>query len=189
MKLLKPEEIKSAQESQNFKDVIRTQQIKENLKSANTELDDIEARFQTTLSKQRVIWAKEEEQRLKTLSELDDQIKAKTAERDNLLIPIEIERKKAHDLFQEAERTLESARIKETESEKIKVHCEDLQELLTSKIDSLTGREQDVSVREQKAVLERESLDHERESIKALSAEFTTKLNNVYGSTRLGVSA
>lgn len=179
MKLLKTEEIKSSRESQNFKDVMRTQQVKETLKEANTQLSDVEARFDTTLSKQRVIWAKEEEASLKRLEEIETEIKAKETYRDSLLLPIEEEKKKAHDLFKEAERILESARITKREADEAKASAEELQELLTNKIDGLSERELKVAERETKAVLERKSLDQERQTIKTLSAELTNKLNTL----------
>lgn len=189
MKLLKTDEIKSATVAQNFKDVIRTQQVKETLKEANTQLDDVEMKFETTLAKQRVLWAKLEEEALKKLKELEEEWTIKKSSYETMLVPIEELDRKSHNLFQEAERILESARAKSREAEQAKADAEELKELLTEKIDGLTECEDLVKEREVKMELERLTLDHEREDIRKLSSELTQKLNSLYGSNRLGISA
>lgn len=177
LKIFKPEEIKAARETELARDIARTNVVKQTSLEATRQLDDLESRFEIALANQRVRWAKEEEEKTTHLAQLDSEIRAKEKERDELLSPIEEKRKKAENLYQEAEIILESARKAKNEADTIKAENEELQEKLEAKLDEFSEREVDLLQREQKGDIREQSLIAERESIKRLSKELFDKLN------------
>lgn len=165
MKLLSPTEIKAAKESELSKDLLRTEAIKTALSSVTSNLDISEAKFEVALTNQRLRWSKEEQEYTSRIRLLEIEVKSLEAARVKALIPIEEEARKAHDLFVEANAKLNTAIAVKKQADDGLVRADDLTELLQSRIDSLSSKESDIELREQKIVIKEEAIDKERAQI------------------------
>lgn len=179
MKLLTPTEIKQSSESERTKDIARTTSVKSTLAKAQAELDEVNAKFELALANQQIRWAKEEEEAIKTIASLNEELKTLYKQREVLLIPIDEDRNKAHTLFKEAEKVLEEAKGKDREVNLLKTHWEDMSDLLTSRLDELSDREENLNEREQHIVIREDAIKAEREQIRQLSSELSNKLNKL----------
>lgn len=169
MKLLTPAEVKSANEGAIAKTAIRTEATRKELATTETRLNEAEARFDATLANQRVVWAKEQEEKMANIVSLRMEIDRLTRERDQLRIPIELEAKKAHDLYTEAEEALHKAN-------QIRINNEEVSQLLQEKLDTLTERETNLEEREQKLSIKEKAVLAHQDTITKLSQELSIKL-------------
>jgi chromosome segregation ATPase len=176
---MSPVEIKQSKESELSKDIMRTQAVKSALERAQVELDNSEAKFNAMLAKQQARWEGANEEAIKKITDLQNEIKDLEKQREQINFPIEEEKKKAHDLFIQAEDTFKLARENITESEKIKANVGEIEQRLTEKLDELSDREQDVKNREDKATVRELACYSEREQIRQLSIELSDKLNKL----------
>lgn len=179
MKLLTVNEIKNSKESELIKDTARIEASKSALRTVEMQLNDAEAKFDVTLANQRVKWAKEEEEHMKRIQELETEIKQLEKQRELLLIPIESDRKKAYDLFIEADKVLNQAVQREHEASQRNEEIEALQDLLQKKLDDVGDRDMQIAFREQQILVKEKGLAEERESIKQLSKELSINLNKL----------
>lgn len=179
MKILTATEIKTASESEKTKDIVRLETTRKALSDAQKKLDEAEAKFDVALANQRIRWATEEEEAVKKLGLLLVEINALELRREQAIIPIDDEKKKAHDLFIQAETVLADARGTATEADKRQQHNQELSDILQTRLDGLSEREVKLDYREKNLAIREESAIAEREQIKKLSQELSIKLSHL----------
>jgi len=178
-KLLTPAELKSARDADVARDRSRIDATKKALGTLETQLNDAEAKFQMTLANQGVKWAKAEEEAMHRIDALKREIADLEKQREALRIPMADEEKRAHDLFKQAEDVYAQATKTKQEAEALKLGNDITSEMLTSRLDDLTGREVDLLHRQEKLDVREQGLSMERENIKKLSQELSIKLNSL----------
>lgn len=168
MKVLDPKQIKQGKELENQRDASRTEDTRKALSSVQSKLDDAEARFDVALKNQRVRWESEEKEATDKIFSLQTEVRSLEIERKSLLIPIDAEADRAHNLLKEAEKALSDA-------EKTKSDNEAVSELLQEKLDDVSSRELDAKDEETRLDT-RDKLvkDHELK-VSALSKDLSAK--------------
>ena len=91
MKLLTPQEVKDRKQAEIARDITKTENIKKALEKSTNQLNDINAKFKLALAGQHMRWAKEEEEYIKRIEILKDEIKALEEEK-RTIIPIDVEK-------------------------------------------------------------------------------------------------
>ncbi len=158
LKLFTPQEARDQNTGQQTRDIMRTQEIKEEINKSQRELALHEANFSKMLASQRARWAKEEEEHSVRVSEMTNEIRHLQQNKDELLIPIDLELKKAQNITREAERKL-------AEASKIKPDVEYLRDLFEEKWDEVVDREEQVGKAEKKLLVKKEGMKLEQELI------------------------
>jgi hypothetical protein len=179
MKILSASEIKQASESERVKDITRTETTKKALAEVQRQLDESEAKFEVALANQRSRWANEEETATRKVLSLAEEIKNLEEKKRLALIPIEREKEIAHNLFIQAESTLQEAKETAKKAEESLQHNQELEVILQEKIDGLSERENKLDYRDRNLVLREEAAIAEREQIKKLSQELSIKLTKL----------
>lgn len=134
MKILEPKQVSQGKALELTRDSAKLTTVREALKSEQSRLDDVEARFDIALSNQRVRWANEEKEATERISALLDHIRDLEQQRNRLLVPIDIERQRAHTLLKDAETALLDANKAKDENE-----C--AAETLQKRLDDVSERE------------------------------------------------
>lgn len=163
LKLFTPTEAKTQNSAQNTRDVLRTREIKKLVDKSHSDLAKHEADFAAMLARHKEKWAEEEEAHAIRISEMGQEIRILEERRKDALIPIEIEKKKADTMIDEAVKRLEEVENREKE-------CAVLGDVLTERLEEVTERESTVSDEEAKIVEMRRSAELEKET-----AELNTK--------------
>lgn len=173
MKLLSPQIIKDTKAQEVAIGILRTKELNEAASVARRNLADAEADFKTTLARNRVIWAREEDDHSIRVEEMNKEIEVLDNKKSSALVPIEIYKKQAEDLMNEAKNALEMVKTREDE-------VEDLNQRLQDKLDATGAKEQDLGKLEQQLILKQQGIelqqDQTKTGIKKLSeqiAEFT----------------
>ena len=179
LKLLTPTEIKTANEAERVKDISRIESARNALKKVQQQLNETEAKFQLSLAGQQKRWAKEEEEATIRLNNLQTEMKVLEKQREELLVPIEDEKKKAHDLFIEADKIFNEAHRKLNDAHILKEDYEYKLELLQTRLDELSEQDQKLTLREKTVTIREEAVIAERAQIKKLSEELTIKLTKL----------
>lgn len=148
MRLLTPEEIKASKASELARDLRRTQDIKETLDKTRTTLNNVKAEFDVTLANQRLVWIKEQEQALQTINDLNHEIEVLKREREQLLIPIDLDRKRADNIITEASNLMAQATDKQKYADELVEKIQDRLDEIGEKEESLQKREEHLFVRE-----------------------------------------
>lgn len=138
MKLFTAAEIKSARAKEEARDLARIEGLREALSVAQTKLNDLHDKFNADLARQRVIWAKEEEEHEKRIATLKAEIILLLKEKG--VVPIE-----------SGEQNLDN-----------------VSNLLMERLDEVGEREVNVLEREKKVELREAALQKEREFIKSI---------------------
>lgn len=76
MKLLSPKEVRDANQGELTKQILRAKETQEIVDETNLKLAKAEADFNAMLAKNRVIWAKEEEEHSLRLQEMKKELKS-----------------------------------------------------------------------------------------------------------------
>lgn len=187
MKLLKAEEVKTANQQQITKDTLRTLASKKALKEVSSELDEANAKFELALANQHVRWAKEEEEALLTIQKLENEVKKLEVKKAQALIPIDIIKQNAYDLLKGAEKVMVEARSKDNEAE---LRLESLTDRLDevgereTKVESL---EQYIYIRQKNLILQEEGQKKLRETLQEKWSEYfaeVEKKSNEYSAKK-----
>lgn len=168
MKILEPKQIGQGKAQELTRDSTRLNTVRESLKSEQSKLDDIEGRFEVALANQRIRWANEEKDYLDRIEPLLGEIKALKAERDRLLVPIEIEVVRAHNLTREAETALADATRQSEENYQ-------RADILQERLDDVSERELTVKNKEQKYDTQQLMLDNKQQKVDSLATELNAK--------------
>lgn len=179
MKILSATEIKQAKEVELTKDIVRTESVKNALDKATQQLNETDARFELALANQRTRWAKEEEEATQKILSMQAEVKKLEKLKEQALIPIEKEKELAHNMFKEAEKVLEEARIEKNRADERYEECEELRERLMNRLDEAAERATLLDNREQHILIREEAIDSERDQIKKLSKELSIKLSTL----------
>lgn len=159
MKLLTPQVLKDGRASEQAREALRIKEMNEASDKARKQLANAQAEFNLILSQNRVRWANEEEEHGKRLSQMIKEIDILEAKKVQALIPIEMYKKEADELFNEAQKTLDQAKEKETKAD-------ELTERFQDKLDELGAREQDIIKVEQKLSLQQQGILIQQEQTK-----------------------
>jgi hypothetical protein len=168
MKVLKPQEVKNSRQLEIERDLSKIDSTKKALEEVTTELENTEARFEIALANQRIRWSREEQESTDRIQNLELEVKKLSKQREVLLMPIELVKEKADNMFKEAEQAL-------LEANKLKDHNNDLQILLQDKIDTYTTLQTDLNLRDQKTKIKEEALEKQSEISRNLSQELSKK--------------
>ena len=174
-----PAQVKQANDAEQAKVIARTETTRNALNKAQQALDEAEAKFEVALANQRIRWAKEEGEALAKLDNLRLEIDVLEQKRAEARFPIEEEKKKAHDLFIQAEAVIADAKESAREADKHRQHHEELSDILQGRIDDLTERETEVKRREDLLRVREMAVTEERNNIKKLSQELSIKLTSL----------
>lgn len=159
MKLLSPQTIKDTKAQEVSIGILRTKELNEAANQARRNLAEAESDFKTNLARNRVIWAREEEDHSIRVNEIGREIEELERKKSLALVPIEIYKKQAEVLMNEAKKSLEHVKIKESE-------LEGLQELLEDNLDSVGSKEQDLIKLEQELCIKKEGLETQQNQTK-----------------------
>ena len=151
----------------------RIEAVRKELDISEKKLNEADARYTALLSKQRVDWAKEKEVHESEIAALKGEIETLKKQREPLLIPIELDKKKAHDLLVEAEQVLSQSRAKKDE-------LADLEEALQAKIDDYTDREEDFKQREAELKVRISTVAEQKASVDKMSKLLTDEWNKFF---------
>lgn len=179
MRLLTPSENKTSKDEQTLRTIIRTQELQKVEQEYRQKLANAEADFNLTLARNRDLWASEEEEHLKRLQEMNQEINLLETKRLNFLIPFNILQDGTLDRMEDAESYLSQLREKEE-------YNEDLTEKLQDKLDQVNGKEQDLNRKELELNIRETGLENQSNSTvtatKLLNTqiqEFITSRNEV----------
>jgi len=131
MKLMPSPQAKQAVDSQTQQDLIRASEAKLELRNALNELNQAESSFKLALVNQHIHQMNEETQNNEVKKALLDEIKVLEKRREQLLIPIEEEKQKAHNILTSAEEIKQKNLATE-------VALEQKAELLENKLDDVS---------------------------------------------------
>ncbi len=174
MKLFSPAEVGSRNSQQVTRDILRIQEVKEELKRQEMNLANSEAQFSESLVRQKEKWAQEIETHIKEKSAMEQEVRALESRRKQALIPIEFEREKAQNVLREAQELLQKSKEKE-------IHLDVLQESLEKRLDDVSERELNLSSEEKALEMKQLAILHQQKTVnentKALS-ESIQKFND-----------
>lgn len=168
MKLLTPEEIKTSKASELARDVRRTQDIKEALDKARTELNNTNAEFDSVLARQRVVWIMEEEKALNKIKELQVEIDALNRQKQQLLIPIDIDRKRADNIVIEANAIMAAAIEKQK-------YADEMAETLQDHLDEIGEKEEALEQREKHLFVQEKGVQEQIKIVKEIAQNTTNQ--------------
>jgi len=167
LKLLTPSEIAATKASELARDIRRTNDIKEALDKARVELNNVNSEFELSLARQRVAWITEEENYLNKIKDLQVEIKSLEDSRKQLLIPIDIERKRVDNINIEAQALMAQAIEKQK-------YADDLSEKLQDHLDEVGEKEEALKQREE-FLLSKEQVFEERSASLQKTSEEVSK--------------
>lgn len=171
LKLLTPTEVKAAVSKEETRTSTRINVTRETLTALEKKLSTTEADFEAMLARQQVVWAKEEEEHVKDVVRRQEEIRSLEKQREPLLIPIELEQKRAHDLYVEAEAVLSKAKQKQKDNE-------DVGEILQQRLDDVEDRADELTSRDAKTAAKEETNRNREKVIGDLSSELQKRWND-----------
>lgn len=141
MKLFTPTETKGLSTRQTSDDVYKIAYLQTTLGKLQARLNSEEQAFTKRLAEQRTLYNEEKEKLQSDIRDLSAQVQALEARRTNALIPIATLKRDAQQALADAQTLLKQNEERTTE-------LDELQELLTEKLDAVSTREQDVETEE-----------------------------------------
>lgn len=156
LKLFTVPEIQKNKQAQITRDILRNQEVQKVTHETQYRLSKMEADFADSLAKMKERQASEEEKHSIRLSEMDKEVKELQNKKEQALIPIEIEKKKADTILEQVEKRLIHVQEKELENENLK-------EVLLKRLDDVLDREVAVFDEEERIKSLRESIKLEKE--------------------------
>jgi chromosome segregation ATPase len=141
MKLFTPTETKGLSTRQTSDDVYKIAYLQTTLGKLQTRLNSEEQAFTTRLTEQRALYNAEKEKLQADIRELLAQVQSLEARKANALIPIAT-------LKRDAQQALLDAQALLKKNEERTLELDELQELLTEKLDAVSTREQVVATEE-----------------------------------------
>ncbi len=169
MKLFSTEEIKSSKATELARDIRRTSEIKEALDKARTELNDANAEFDSVLANQRVKWAKEQESAMVVIKDLQMEIDQLQRVRQQLLIPIDLEKKRADNIVIEANVLMTAAIDKQK-------YADEMAEKLQDHLDEVGEKDEALEQREKRLFVKEEGLKEQAKITKQNSEQVTLQM-------------
>jgi hypothetical protein len=166
MKLLSPSVIKQGQSQQTEREILRTQEVQKIADKTRKELANSEADFRQALLGQRARWEREEQDHTKRVNEAVEEIKVLESRKAQALIPIEVYKKQAETLMQEAQDGLRLVQGRELEAE-------ELLDTLQDKLDAVGQREQDSIIKEKRLFIKEEAIKSQETLTSNKSEELT----------------
>lgn len=179
MKLLDPKTIKLAKDKEFERDIARIETTRKTLVDIQAQLNEAEAKFSMSLMQQNLQYTAMETEAIRKIDLLNKEIKDLEVKRDNMLVPIQEEKKRAYDLIKSAEETYADAKKKLHEANQKLEYNEGLMVSLEGKIDSLTDREEDARIKSQQLKIREQALASDRLMIQKLSDQLLTKLKEL----------
>ena len=125
MKLFSPQEVRDKKNLETARDILRTKEVEDVLKRTNQQLAQAEADFASALAKNKRIWANEETEHAKRVSEMSEEIKELEQRKAQALIPIQMYKDQADTLLKEAQEALELAKVREYQARETQNALED----------------------------------------------------------------
>lgn len=169
MKLFSPQEVRDKKNLETARDILRTKEVEDVLKKTNQQLAQAEADFASALAKNKRIWANEEAEHAKRVSEMSEEIKELEQRKAQALIPIQMYKDQADTLLKEAQETIELAKIREYQAR-------ETQNTLEDKLDELGEREEILIEDERVIQRKKEGIKAQEKNIELQSAELTRKI-------------
>jgi DNA uptake protein ComE-like DNA-binding protein len=158
LKLFTPQEARELNNAQNIRDRQRIKETQEELGRKQLQLANVEVSFNTSLAKQREVWAQEEKNHAERFFAMELEIKNLEKRKEEALIPIAEIEQKAHTIFNEAETRLSEVIQKEIE-------FEDVKEKLMKRLDDVSEKEQSLQSEQQTIIKTKESIKQEEEAL------------------------
>lgn len=134
MKLLSPQQVRDSKNQELSREILRSKETEEQIKRINQRRLEAEAEFNSTLARNRSLWAEEEESHDIRIREMEREIAFLEERKKQALIPIQMYKDQVDVYYREAHDAIE--RVKEREE-----ILEHTQELLENKLDELSDRE------------------------------------------------
>jgi hypothetical protein len=170
MKLLNPAQTLDIKAREETREVLRMQEYNKATEKARHNFNQAEADFNLMLAGQRQRWANEEKEHEKRSKEMTDETKRLEIARAIAMQPIEQLQKEAEMTRLEANKLVEELEEKQAE-------CDELNERLQDKLDSLGEREQNVLIAEQRNKLMQDGNEMQRENIILMSKDLTDSIS------------
>lgn len=150
MKLLSPTEVKDQKAQDQTRDIIRTQEIKDALNSANKMFARAQTDFNDMLARNRETWAQEEARHVTRVTEMAKEIEILEARREKALEPIE-------EMMKQAQEELKKGLTLIVKNEAWSATLSDTEERLEEKLSEVGEREVDVSWREDQVLIKEDA--------------------------------
>lgn len=169
MKLLSIKEALSKKNRQQTLQVLRAQEIGEELDERRTTLNELREQFDLTLKNQQEVWAKEKEDHATWRNEAQTEVMRLEERRFLALLPLEKDKEKLNNERQtfEADKALFDAEKLVFEENKLS---------FTARLDQVAERELQVSKAEQSVSIRQQGVEQQAISIGAQSKQLTEQL-------------
>lgn len=171
LKLYSAEEIKTSKASELARDIMRTADIKKALDKARTELNDTNDSFEIALANQRVKWLGEQEKATLEIGHLIHEVEVLKKQREQLLIPIDLDRKRVDNIIIEANNLMSKALDKQKDND-------DISEKLQDRLDEVSEKEQSLQTREEHLFAREKGCTNQEEIIKKNSQALTDRMQS-----------
>lgn len=159
MKLMSPFQNKDQQQSELTRKILRIQETEKLAEITNAKLARAEADFSSMMARNQAKWAQEEEEHMKLMKDREQEVNTLENRKQQALIPIEVYKKQADVLIEEAQGFVARAKEKEEKADEL---LENLEEKLTS----VSDREFIVARDEEKLKIAKEGIKSQQESTK-----------------------
>lgn len=169
MKLLSPTQNSDVKAQELTREVIRTQEIYKEADKARKSLANEQSSFNRMLARNREQWAKEEEEHQNRLLEMKHEVQILENRKKQALIPLEVYKKQAQDLFNLAQDAKNRAESHEKELEVVRDRLED-------KLDEVGQKTVDLDNLEQRLYIQKQGIEIQTKQIQESSKKLSQEL-------------
>lgn len=181
MKLLSPQQVRDAKATELTRELLRSKETETVIANVQKRMLQAEKDFNDTLARNRNIWAKEEEEHLIRLKQMEREIQILEEKKRNAMIPIDVYKEQSNVLMRDAKNAMSIVKEAQERAEKT-------QELLENKLDEVNDR-QDVLIQAQNASQARIRGIEAQESATSIQSKLLTDRITLFTAEKARVDA